>query len=357
MKMEKMSTFKDICGVIHVHFPIKKWKEYFEFLSSEALKAKIDFIILTSHTPKKKKEKYIRIFEFEGYYKNILIIHGEEIDEFKKNHLICLGEKKWCKYEKIEEIFKNKRDDLVYLVPHPYGKHSLFLFKKDYKWKMWEKKFDGMEIWSLLFDWAEKTKIYNLPVRYFCFPYTLRGPSQEILEKWDLLNNNRKVIGFAGLDIHCLPKFLKIFDIKKNFSYKNVFKTLRNHIFLKEDLTGNFEIDKRKILDLFKNGNFFFSNDFLGNSSGFYFGEKNGKYVCGDTGKVGDIILLRNPQKAQTRLIKNGKIIWEKFIEEEEIEIKEEGNYRVEVFKNKKNWIFTNNIYIKQGEEDEQEKI
>lgn len=356
MKMAEMSIYNEICGVIHVHFPKKKWKKYIEIIQKESKKSNIDFIILTSHTPKKNKEKYKDLFEIDGYYENVLIIHAEEVDKKKKDHFILIGKKKWTFDNEIENILKSRNENLIKLVVHPYGKHRLFFVKKDYKWRKWNENFDGIEIWSLLFDWADKTKIYNIPIRYLFFPSNLSSPSEKILKKWDYLNLKRKVIGFAGLDIHNLPKYLKIFDFKKSFSYKNVFKTLRNHIYLKDKLTGDLEKDKNKILKGIKNGNFFFSNDYLRDSKGFYFGEKEGKYVCGEKGKIGDIILIKNPILARTRLIRNGEIIMEKEIKEENFKIEKEGNYRVEVFWEDKNWIFSNNIYIK-GEKDGKEKI
>ncbi len=351
--MAEMSRYTEICGVIHVHFPLKKGKKYIPFIAEEGRKAGLDFIILTSHTPKKNTWKYNYVFDFEGYYENLLIMHTEEIDKNKKDHFILIGEKKWAQ-KSIEEILN--RDNLIKLVAHPYGKHRLFFIKKDYRWKRWNDNFDGIEVWSLLFEWADKTRIYNIPVRYLKFPHNVGVPDKKILKKWDELNLRRKVIGFAGLDIHSLPFYFKIFDFKKNFRYKNVFNTLRNHIYLKEGLSGDFEMDKIKILKAIKNGNLFFSNDFLIESSGFYFGEKNGKYFCGEEGKINDIILIRNPFVAKTKLIRNGEVIIEEEIKEKEIKIEKEGNYRVEVFLENKNWIFSNNIYIK-GEKNGKKEI
>ncbi|MCM8803893.1 MAG: hypothetical protein NC833_01395 [Candidatus Omnitrophica bacterium] len=356
MKIAKMSIYNEIRGVIHVHFPRRKWERYIEIINKESKKAKIDFVILTSHTPKKNKEKYKDLFEIDGYYNNVLVIHSEEVDEKKKDHFILIGKKYWTNEKDIDKILKSKDDNIIKLVVHPYGKHRLFLIKKDYNWKRWNENFDGIEIWSLLFDWADKTKIYNIPIRYLFFPSNISIPTERVLKKWDYLNLKRKVIGFAGLDIHSLPKYLKIFDFKKSFSYRSVFNTLRNHIYLKDGLTGNLVEDKNKILKAIKNGNLFFSNDYLKDSSGFYFGDSEGKYFCGQEGKIGDIILIKNPILTKTKLIRNGVVIMEKEIREENFKVEKEGNYRVEVFLGNKKWIFSNNIYIK-GEEDGKEKI
>ncbi|HOK56065.1 MAG TPA: hypothetical protein PKV21_03065 [bacterium] len=343
--MSQKSIYNEVVGVIHVHFPKRRVKEYIKIISEDGKKAKLDFIILTSHTPLKGKEKYKELFEIDGYYNDILIIHAEEVDEKKKNHFILIGNKKWTKEEEIENVLK-ENEKFIKLIVHPYGKHRLFFVKKDYKWEKWDSVFHGIEIWSSLFDWADKTRIYNIPLRYLNFPFNIDVPAEKILKKWDELNMKKKTSGFAGLDIHSLPFYFKILDFKKNFSYKNVFRTLRNHIYLREKLSGNLEEDKVKILTSIKNGNLFFANDYIQNSSNFYFGEKDGKYICGEEGKVNDIILIKNPVKAKTKLIRNGKVIMEGIIEREEIKIEKEGNYRVEVFLDNRNWIFSNNIYI-----------
>lgn len=329
-----------LSGVIHIHFPLRRVEKYISKIIDAGKKANVDFIILTTHTPKKNKNKYKYLFDLEGYYGNILLIHGEEIDEIKKNHCLVIGNKTW------NEESKNK--NLLKFIAHPFGRHRLFLFKKDYRWEKWNELFDGIEVWSLLFEWAHRTKIYNLPLRYIFFPHNLDSPKKEILKKWDELNLKRKVSGFAGLDIHALPFIFKIIDIKKCFDYKNIFKILRNHVFMREDLTGNFEKDKIKLLKALKEGNFYFANDFLYDSKNFYFGENKGKYTCGQVGFINDIILIRNPIEAKTNILKNGKIIFQETIKEKEIKIKEKGNYRVEVSLNGKDWIFTNNIYIRE---------
>jgi hypothetical protein len=344
--MSQKSIYNEVIGVIHVHFPLKRAEEYIDIIFKEAKKAKLDFVILTSHTPKKGKEKYEYIFELEGYYDDILIIHAEEVDRKKKDHFILIGNNKWTDEKEIESILYEK-EKFIKLIAHPYGRHRLFFIKRDYKWTKWDAIFDGIEIWSCLFEWANKTKIYNIPLRYFNF-LNVDAPDERILKKWDKLNLEKGITGFAGLDIHSLTPYLKILDFKKNFSYKNVFKTLRNHLYLKEELSGDFKKDKIKILTSIKKGNLFFANDYIMDSSNFYFGEKNGKYVCGDKGEKGDVLLIKNPVKAKTKLIKNGKIIMEEVIYKEEIKIKDAGNYRVEVFLNGKNWIFSNNIYIKE---------
>lgn len=346
-----MSRYKEVCGCIHIHFPIKTGKKGFELLGIAGERAKIDFLILNSHTPEKNPEKYKNLFGFEGYYGKTLIINGEEINgRNKKNHCLIIGGKRWFgkKNTEIEDVFPEiLNENCITFIAHPYGKHRLFMIKKKYEWEKWDiKGFTGIEVWSLLFDWAGYTNPFNLFFRYFSFPDNLKGPESKLLKRWDNLLKKKKTVGICGLDIHSLPRFLKILDIKKNFAYHNIFKILRNHLFIKGELTGDYEVDKMKIIEAIKGGRLYFANDKLYGSFGFYFGEENRKFIMGEKGKLGSTLLIENPRKAKTRFIGNGKIIWEKEIISEKFKPDISGNYRVEVYLNGKNWIFSNPVYL-----------
>jgi len=343
-----MSRYYEICGCIHIHFPIKWGDDGLDFLGGEANKAGLDFIVITNHTYKKDVNKLNNIFKGEGYYGKSLVLIGEEVhDSFKKNHILIIGKKGLIHGEEsfsktIEEL---KKQDILSFIAHPDGYHRLVLKKKDYRWSMGEiEEIKGIEVWSLLFSWAYLTNPFNLPIRYFGFPYNIKGPSKYNLSFFDKLSLRRKIVGIAGLDIHALP--FPSLDIRHVFRYKNVFKILRNHIFIQQPLSGNFEIDKEVVLTGLKKGNLFFANDFLKESKGFYFGGVERNFLIGDTAYVGEKVKILLPIKAKTILIRNGKILWIDEIKEKNFILSEKGNYRVEVFIGKNPWIFSNHIYV-----------
>ncbi|MCD6408467.1 hypothetical protein J7L87_05400 [bacterium] len=346
-----MSRYTEIIGCLHIHFPIKSGKKGFELLGMAGEKAGVDFLIINTHTPEKNPEKYETHFKFEGYYGKTLIINGEEVHgKDKKNHCLIIGGDKWFgrKDRDIEDVFPEVLNKgCLTFIAHPYGNHRLFMIKKEYKWEKWDiDGFTGIEVWSLLFDWAESTNPFNLFFRYFGFPDNLKGPEGKVLKMWDTLLKRRKTVGICGLDIHGLPFLFRLLDIKKNFSYHNIFKILRNHLFIEGNLTGDFDIDKRKIIEALKKGRLYFANDRVAESNGFYFGEEDGRFIMGEAGRLGSTLLIKNPKKAKTRFIGNGKIIWEKEIISEKVKPEVAGNYRVEVYLNGKNWIFSNPVYL-----------
>ncbi len=343
-----MSRFHIIKGCIHIHFPLNLMEKGIEIISKNAENAGLDFAILTSHVPEKNPSRYERILKFNNYFGKTLIISGQETNDInKKNHLIIAGEENWYrKREKIGEIIKNINKNSLTVVAHPFGSHRLFFKRKNYEWTEWEVKIDCIEVWSLLFDWASLTHPFNLPYRYFTFPDNLRGPDEKTISKWEEISKKRKITGIAGLDIHKIPFFLEIFDIKRNFLYETTFKILRNYLFLKENLSGNSEQDIKKIFLCLKKGNLYFANDYLRNSDTFYFGEENGDFIMGDYGKLGSKIVVKIPAKGRITLIKNGKVIKEKEGDFFTYYINEKGNYRTVAYYDGKPWIFSNMIYF-----------
>ncbi|HOL22157.1 MAG TPA: hypothetical protein PLQ41_04790 [bacterium] len=345
-----MPEYTEVRGCIHIHFPLRELDKRINSLGKAGEMAGVDFIVVNNHTPKKIFLKHEKTFNKEGYYGKTLVLTGEETDDRKKqNHLLVIGGKRWYgNKDTVEDIFfEISTSDIVSFIAHPDGFHKLFLFKKEYLWENWEiDGFTGIEVWSMLFDWARYTRIYNLPLRYFTFPENLRGPAGKVLYLWDTISLKRKVVGIAGLDIHPLPFLFQLLDINKSFRYHNIFKGLRNHLLLKEPLAGDSQEDKKKIMDCLKKGHLFFANDGLADSSGFFFGTEDGEKTMGDTVYAGTILYIKNPFKAKTKIVCNGKILYNGETELKKFTPEIPGVYRIEVELNGKPWIFSNHIRL-----------
>lgn len=344
-----MSRYYEISGCIHIHFPLNWGGKGVELMGLKGIEANADFLILTSHTPQKHPERFKEILEAENYYGKTLVISGEEVhDETKESHALVIDHSKWTGLEKSfsDTFHEIAREKTLSFIAHPDGYHNLFLVGNDHRWKRWEiEDVAGIEVWSLLFDWIASTHIVNLPLRYMNFPSNLKGPGSYNLSLWDNLSQRKKTVGIAGLDIHAIP--FPFLDVKKTFRYENVFKILRNHLLLKKPLSGNFIEDKTLILECLKKGNLFFANDLLRESKHFYFGDANGDFFMGDKIEPGKEVVVEIPVKTKTRLLKNGKIIWEGEIENKKFILEKEGHYRIEVFLADKHWIFSNHICVK----------
>lgn len=348
-----MSRYQEIRGCVHIHFPLHKLEETLEPAGREGNAAGLDFIIINSHTPERNPSRYEKLFSKERRFGKTLVIKGEETnDKRKQNHLLVIGGRRWYgnKDETSEVLSEAAEDGCISFVAHPEGVHKLFLLKKEYFWEDWEKAgFTGIEIWSMLFDWAKTTRVYNLPGRYFGFPNNLKGPGRSILAKWDALSLKRKVVGIAGLDIHPLPLLCKPLDVNRSFAYRNIFRVLRNHILLREPLNGNPQEDKKKILNGLKNGNLFFANDLVTDSTGFYFGSEDEELIMGDTVPANTILTVKSPVKSKIQLVFNGSSLWEEETTFKKFMPAKPGVYRIEASIKNKPWLFTNHIRVKQN--------
>lgn len=342
-------VFNEYIGCLHIHLNIEKQKDFFDEIVLDAKKANLNFLILTPHTSKRKKHQ--NYFYSEGYKDRILVLTGEEADEKTGlNHLLLYGNRQWLGKTKVENILSSKKNKpLLTFAAHPDGKHKLFGIQTDHRWtkKNLLKDLTGLEVWSLFFDLAKNTNPSNLVYRYFSFPYKLSGPSDSVLCLWDKLLLEKKIVGVCGLDIHPLPGFIKLFDVKKRIRYGFVFKILRNHILTEEKIVYNFEKDREIVVNAFQNGRLFFANDFVADSTGFFFGSSDRKKTMGDYFSVGEELFVELPEKAFISVKCNSKTIYSGNTRKLFLKTDVCGACRVEAFYKDKPWIFSNPVFIK----------
>ena len=347
-----MPAYHEAIGCFHVHFSLSGGQHALQYLGQEASRAKLDFLVTSSHTPRHQREKKEALFKESGWYGQTLILVGEEIDDnfHKDSHCLVIGLNHWAgrKLPFPETIQQVKKEGGLVFIAHPDGQHRLFFRKADHRWKRFDiTEYDGIEVWSLLFDWACFTSPFNLPARYLGFPANLTGPSRETLSFWDRRAEERPAVGVAGLDIH--PLSWPALDVGRRFRYRNVFQVLRNHLLLPEPLTGNVETDRCLVLKTLSSGRLFFARDKLKDSRGFFFGSEDGKILPGDNAALGTRVIAISPFPAYLRLVGNGKILREKQGIELKCCLDKPGAYRIEVFLNNQHWIFSNHLYVREG--------
>jgi hypothetical protein len=94
------------------------------------------------------------------------------------------------------------------------------------------------------------------------------------LKLWYKIAEKRKIVGLIGSDAK--SKLRVTGDRFLRFpTYKQLFLLSSNHIVLTSELTGQFQGDSIKVMDALKNGQLYFSLDFLGSPKGFNFFAKS----------------------------------------------------------------------------------
>jgi len=345
-------VFNEYIGCLHIHINQETEKQTLESIFCEAKQSGLDFIILTPHTPFNRR--WNNYFSFEGYKGGLIVLTGEEADEGSgQNHILIYGNKLWLGKKPVEEIVSHQNNSLLMFAAHPDGQHNLFGFPVDHKWRK-RNLFDfltGLEVWSSLFDFVEKTNPSNLISRYFSFPHNLQGPSFATLQEWDRILKKRRFVGVCGLDMHTLPFLMKFLDVRKIFRFGVIFRTLRNHIFTREKTTGDFEKDRDIIVDAFRQGRIFFANDFIADSRGFFFGSSDREKTMGDFLSIEEEILVEVPEKSYINIKIGSKIVYSGDVKRLVLKPDVFGACRVEVFYKGKAWIFSNPIFIQNSKD------
>jgi len=341
-------------GAMHMHSTFSDGTGEVPDIAKFADEVGLDFILLTDHNTLRALDE-----GFEKWYGNTLLLVGVEInDKDNKNHYLAFGinEAFTTRTPAIKYVAKVKEKGGIGFLAHPHEKRK----HKDhpaYPWTEWNTEdFTGIEIWNHMSEWIENLTEEN-KYRSFLHPLrTIIAPPKETLKVWDELNLKRKVIGIGGIDAHAHKYNIIGFLEVEIFPYKVLFKSIRTHIFLDSQLKkGNtakdIETAKWQIYNALKDGKCFVANDYIAESKGFrFFAEHNGKkYQMGDTvpdSKNVTLEVLLPAANAEIRLIHNGRLIETSNGIDAQFIINKKGVYRVEVYNEKRAWIYSNHIRI-----------
>jgi hypothetical protein len=354
-------------GSIHMHSKYSDGSGSVEDIVSSAADTDLDFIILTDHNTLKAKDK-----GYEKWYGNTMLIVGYEINDKKnRNHYMVFGtDKVVSTFEKlpdgdtgsrltaVEYVKKIKEQGGIGFLAHPYEKRKHLPEHPPYPWTAWDSEdFTGIEIWNHMSEWAEGLNDSNKLQRFLHPLKSIVAPPEITLKKWDELNENRKVVAIGGIDAHAHKHNIMGFDFEI-FAYKILFKSIRTHVLLENEIKrgdeNKFESERDKIIEALGRGRSFVVNNYNGSGKGFRFvAEYDGvNYVMGDEiafdKSKNKKIIFRTmlPAKAKIRFIHNGKCadeltgldcIWDS---------DETGSYRIEAWKDSKGWIFSNHIRV-----------
>jgi hypothetical protein len=347
-------------GNLHIHTSYSDGYGSHEDIALAAIKAGLDFAIVTDHN--------VWVGGMDGYRyldrQRVLLLTGEEIHdqarEPQKNHLLV--------YETLCELGPHAHDPQglinavaheggLSFIAHPTDPSAPAFNEDDLSWVDWEVDgFNGLELWNFMSEF--KGHLTSLPRSIF-YAYTpaliARGPYPGVLERWDrLLASGKKIVAIGGTDAHATPVRLGPFR-RTIFPYEFLFKTINTHVLLREPLTGDFEIDRRRLFHALREGNCFVGYDLPHSTRGFRFsaqGEK-GEIEMGETTGIrfGVTLKISVPKRAEIRLICDGEEIhrWD-FQETAVHTVNQPGVYRAEAYLRYKGklrgWIFSNPIYI-----------
>ena len=342
-------------GALHMHSIFSDGSGKVDDIAKFADEVGLDFIALTDHnTLRALKEGY------EKWYGKTLLLVGCEInDKENRNHYLAFNiDNTFSTRLSAKEYVKKVKDaGGIGFLAHPHEKRTHMAEHPPYPWTEWDTDdFNGIEIWNHMSEWMENLTEEN-KYKSFLHPLkTIEAPPEETLKVWDELNQKRKVSAIGGVDAHAHKYNVLGFVEVEIFPYKVLFKSIRTHILLnkeikKDNSAKGIETAKQQIYSALAEGRSFIANDYHADSTGFRFSvqEENKRYEMGDSPefKSGMKLIVQIPvEKAEIRIIRNGKLTSRSETKELELKIKSKGIYRVEVYLGDKAWIFSNPVRV-----------
>ena len=344
---ENKRGWHEYVGVIHIHSTDSDGSKSVQEIIEIGQKLPLDFLLFADHMTLNSLH-----LGLEGWHGETFVLIGYEIhDPGNINHFLAFDVNEVLPGELTapEYVAGVKRMGGLGIIAHPDESRDLPQFPP-FPWTAWEAKgFDGIEIWNQMSEWMEgvtrlnQLKMFLSPRRY------LTSPTAKTLRIWDELNRERKVCGISGVDVHAHPYKLGPFTLII-FPYKVQFQSLRTHLLLKEPLSSDNSQAKRQVVQAIRGCHLFISNYRRGDARGFsFYAESSGRFArAGDSVslKGGVRIHVRTPRECRIRLLCDGKLISEKRGRTLEHPVSQPGNYRVEAYRGKKGWIFSNHVRV-----------
>ncbi len=350
--MSDKLKFHEIIGCIHIHSVYSDGTGTIPEISRDAEDTGLKFIMITDHN----NLRALASGE-EKWYGRVLTLIGYEInDNDDANHYLAFGLR--------EEINKNlSAPEYVKrvtqhggfgIIAHPDESRHLMLEHPPYPWTAWEScEYQGIEIWNQMSEWMEGLTSWNKVWRFINPRRSIEGPAQQTLERWDQVNQNRKVVGIGGVDAHAHKHKMLGGLIKLTiFRYKVQFQTVRTHLLLSKPFEAGMDLEKAKqlIFEAILECRVFVSNYFNGDANGFRFFAENKQGMAHIGGRLvfepNTRLKVELPRGADVQLVRDGRVLHEGSGKDLDFECEEPGLYRVEVFRNRRAWIYSNHIRI-----------
>lgn len=355
-----------------MHTPYSDGEKWHAEIAKEAIKAGLDFVIVTDHN--------IWVHDVEGYYENedgrVLLITGEEVHNPRRkpqaSHFLAYGaEKELASFAPDPQKLIDETIGAggYGFLAHPHEQDFPIINEPNLGWHDWDiEGFTGLEIWNYMSCFKNRVidRIHKLPIKFKLLAQltalraaldpakVVDGPEKETLQLWDeFLAQGKRVYAIGNSDAHGTMMSLGPI-IREIFPYDYLFRAINTHILTPEPLNGDMVHDKQLILRAMGNGRCWVGYDLPHPTAGFRFtGQGINKGGMGDRIQLdaGATLQIKAPAKANIRLVRHGEVVASVDNETHLTHIPvDEGAYRVECYipfeGQERGWIFSNPIFL-----------
>jgi len=335
-------------GAVHIHTTESDGTKPIEEVIRIGQRADLDFMMFADHMNLNNRDN-----QKEGIFGKTLVVIGYEHNDLNDEHHFLVFDSSRVYGENLkasEYVTACASDNALGILAHPDEIRDTLAEHPPYPWRDWSNdNFTGLELWNQMSEWMEKLTKYNKLLMSFSPRKSMSGPTDRILCKWDELNLKRKYVGIASVDAHAFP--IKVGPMTVEiFPYKVHFRSLRTHILLPEKMSDNFEIAKKQLYDALRDCRVFISNMRWGTADKFEFYIKKDAELAVSGGNISSsddaTLYVKLPEEADVNIIHNGNRILQTKSDYIELKGLKKGLYRVEAYKGKRGWIFSNHIRI-----------
>lgn len=352
--MVDQSVYFESVGAVHVHSSYSDGTRTIPEIAAIAQNKPLDFLMISDHNTLEPKRRGL-----EGWHGDVLVMIGYEInDPSDRNHYLAfrINEEIEAGLEAKDYVSRVHEKGGFGVIAHPAEKRSFSDDYPPYPWTDWEVQgFDGIEIWNQLSEWMEGVTHANIAWRIWHPLRSIRYPAWETLERWDQFNRHRRVVGIGGLDVHAFR--YKVFGLipVEIYPYKVQFRSIRTHLLTRRPLVADgkklpFKEAEQEVFSSLSAGRCFVSNYSLGNASGFqyYARQEDEFFPMGSRleGKKRTQFFVETPLPGLIRLIRDSQVIHRITGTQLFYESDREGVYRIEVYRKKRGWIYSNPIVL-----------
>lgn len=368
MKQNASREFYDYRGATNVRTSNSNGSSSPIEVVHEAKRAGLDFIFLTDI------DQFGELPALNGYTDDVLVSTENEysfLDSrllfYQLNSTRSFTDSSEAQIFLTDLLSKNQKetDDFLIVLAHP--------FRQGPTWTgSYPSGLDGLEIINpkSISDHAWVRSKLNVIWSFIIYPFNpryaflrlFREPVEE-LALFDQLSHERPTLAFGGADASA--RAVPFANTLMKFpSYQTSLEITQNHVWLKSELTGQYQKDRQKILSALKKGNFYVSLDLLGDPTGFqaYIEDNERLILSGEKVRINKNLHLKAqlPQEPkyfyEIVAFRNGERYTTSNEQLLDLQIKETGIYRIVVRvspmlplpegKRWITWIYTNNFYI-----------
>ena len=328
-------------GAFHIHSTRSDGSAAVESIAAAAARAGLQFIVVTDHGDG------TRAPDPPAYLSGVLTIDGVELNT-TGGHYAVFG------MQQAGFPVAGTPEDVIEDV-HRFGGFGVAAHpgspRPSLSWQAWDAPIDGLEWLNADSEWRDEPRI---PIARALITYFFRAPESmarlldrpvSVLEKWDALAANRKVIALAGADAHARLGFRPGPDPDTSAvqvrlpGYEESFRTFSNHVVLDAPLTGDAQRDAERVMTAIRNGHAYSVIDALATPGSLALSATSGSQSAqmGDSLAIsGDVVVKATaiaPPGTTLVLFRDGQRIHE--ATDGPLEMnggKEPGVYRVEAY-------------------------